>query len=84
MPIIGVVYGIIITMNWNDHNPPHIHIRYAEHLASMGLDGELLAGTLPKKQLRIVQAWLEIHIDTVRANWELARAKETLIRIDTI
>jgi len=35
-------------------------------------DGEILAGNLPRKQLRLVQAWIELHRDELIADWELA------------
>ena len=35
-------------------------------------EGEILAGNLPKKQLRLVQAWIELHRDELMADWELA------------
>lgn len=58
MPIIAMFYGIIIRMYLLDskhHNLPHIHARYAEWEASIGIeDGEILAGELPRKQLRLV------------------------------
>jgi len=61
MPIISMFYGIIIRMYLLDnkhHNLPHIHARYAEFEASVGIDdGEIIAGKLPRKQLRLVQAW---------------------------
>lgn len=28
MPEISLFYGIRITMNWSDHNPPHFHAEY--------------------------------------------------------
>ena len=28
MPVISMFFGIIITMNADDHVPPHIHARY--------------------------------------------------------
>jgi len=60
MPIISMFYGIIIRLYLIDnqhHNLPHIHAKYAEFEASIGLgDGEILAGDLPRKQLRLVQA----------------------------
>ncbi|MCG5530619.1 DUF4160 domain-containing protein [Halorhodospira halochloris] len=35
------------------HGVPHIHARYGGHEASVGLyDGGILAGKLPRKQLR--------------------------------
>jgi hypothetical protein len=51
-------YGIIIRMYLLDnqhHNLAHIHAKYAEFEASIGIaDGEILAGDLPRKQLRLV------------------------------
>jgi hypothetical protein len=35
-------------------------------------DGEILAGNQPRKQLRLVQAWIELHRDELMADWELA------------
>ena len=34
--------------------------------------GELLAGTLPRAQTRLVQAWIEIHQDELSAAWQMA------------
>ena len=58
MPIISMFYGIIIRLYLLDnlhHNLPHIHAKYAEFEASIGIeDGDVLAGELPRKQLRLV------------------------------
>lgn len=35
-------------------------------------DGEVLAGGLPAKRHKLVVAWIEIHQDSLMANWELA------------
>jgi len=76
MPIISMFYGIIIRLYLLDnkhHSTPHIHARYAEFEASVDIaDGEILAENLPRKQLRLVQAWIELHRDELTANWELA------------
>jgi hypothetical protein len=44
-------------------------------------DGEVLAGELPRKQLRLVQAWIELHRDELQADWELAVAGENPYKI---
>ncbi|MGH6636667.1 MAG: DUF4160 domain-containing protein [Gammaproteobacteria bacterium] len=84
MPIISMFYGIIIRMYLIDnqhHNLPHIHAKYAEFEASMGIaDGAILAGELPRKQLRLVQAWIELHYDEL-ADWELAIGGKTPYKI---
>jgi hypothetical protein len=36
------------------------------------LDGSLLDGILPPKQLKMVQAWIEIHKEEWQVDWELA------------
>lgn len=85
MPIISMFYGIIIRMYLIDsrhHSAPHFHARYAEFEASISIhDGEVLAGELPRKQLRLVQAWTELHRDELIADWELAVSGETPYKI---
>lgn len=85
MPIISVFYGIIIRMYLIDnlhHNLPHIHAKYAEFEASISIaDGEILAGELSRKQLRLVQAWIELHRDELAADWELTVSGENPYKI---
>lgn len=38
----------------------------------IGVDGELLAGSLPHKQLKIVTGWLAFHEEDVYKAWNLA------------
>lgn len=48
---------------------PHIHARYGEFEATVGiLDGEIIIGELPRKQLRLVQAWIELRRDELAAD----------------
>ncbi len=85
MPILSMFYGIIIKMYLLDnktHNLPHIHAKYAEYEASINIeDGEILSGELPRKQLRLVQAWIELHRDELMADWELAINSELPYKI---
>ncbi|MDD2712171.1 MAG: DUF4160 domain-containing protein [Simplicispira sp.] len=85
MPIISMFYGIIIRIYLLDnqhHNLPHIHAKYAEFEASIDIkDGDILAGILPRKQLRLVQAWIELHQDELMADWEIAVSGEPPYKI---
>lgn len=85
MPIISMFYGIIIRLYLLDnkhHNLPHIHAKYAEFEASIGIgDGEILSGELPRKQTRLVQAWIELHRDELMADWEIAVSGENPYKI---
>ena len=88
MPVISMFYGIIIRMyllDTQNHNLPHPHARYAEFEASRGIsDAEVLAGQLPRKQLRLVQAWIELHRDELMADWALATSGELPYKIDPL
>ena len=75
MPILSLFYGIKITMNWAEHNPPYFHVEYAEYEASILIQDCIFSrGYLPNKQLKLVLAWCEIHKDELMQNWELAKA----------
>ena len=54
------------------HHKPHVHAKYEEFEASVGVDGELLIGSLPQKQMKILVGWLAFHEEEVYAAWELA------------
>ncbi len=84
MPELARFYGIVIKMIFNDngqHNKPHFHVYYGEYEASVGVDGELLAGSLPIKQLRLVQAWAAIHEDELYQAWNSAVRGEAFGKI---
>ena len=40
-------FGIIITMYFREHNPPHFHARYGEYIAEIDLQGKIIDGNLP-------------------------------------
>lgn len=88
MPTISMFYGIIVSMFFEikeKHHLPHIHIRYQGSSASVSIvDGELLAGDLPGRQLRMVQVWADLHREELLADWELATEGIEPFRIDPL
>lgn len=85
MPTISMFYGILILMFFRDnrrHHSPHIHARYQEDEAAVSIDdGIILDGSLPRKQLKMVQAWIEIHKEELLVDWNLAVNGEQPFRI---
>ncbi len=77
-------YGIIISMYYDDHNPPHFHAQFDDFEAIFNFEGEILTGDFPSGKKRLVAAWVEIHRDELAANWKLAKAGQALYRIDPI
>ena len=85
MPTISMFYGILVTLLFEDngrHDLPHLHVRYQDDKASIAIeDGRVLAGNRPHKQLKLVQAWVELHRYELFADWELAVNGEEPFRI---
>jgi hypothetical protein len=86
VPRISFFYGIAIWMYWNEgvHARPHFHARYADQVASIDLEGELIAGQLPRRALALAAEWAALHQDELVANWERARRNEPLEPIDPL
>jgi hypothetical protein len=86
MPSISRFYGITIKMYWQEshHSLAHFHAEYAEYEASFDLAGELIAGEIPQRQLRLVQAWVVLHAEELTADWELATGGKPLNPIDPL
>ena len=75
MPELCRFDGIIIYMYFEDlegHNKPHIHVWFGEYNASIAIDGQILAGKMPVKQLKKVSLWLSIHEEDLYKAWNLA------------
>ena len=84
MPALSMFFGIIIYMYrevGGKHSSPHIHAEYQDYEAVISLDGELIEGELPRKKLKLVVAWLEIHADELAANWKLLSNGEAPFKI---
>lgn len=53
------------------HHRPHFHAYYQDDVAIYGIDEiESLAGSLPRRQQRLVEAWAELHQQELLECWE--------------
>jgi hypothetical protein len=85
MPEISRFFGIVITMYYNDHDPPHFHVRYAQQHGIIAIDPlEVVAGRLSQRVQSLVIEWAEIHQDELRVDWELARRRAALNPIEPL
>ncbi|MGE3075609.1 MAG: DUF4160 domain-containing protein [Dehalococcoidia bacterium] len=58
MPELARFDGMVITMNFGDHAPPHLHVRFAGLSASVTISPLTLAeGDLPASVWRKVRDW---------------------------
>jgi hypothetical protein len=74
MPSVSRFFGIVIAMFYDDHLPPHFHVRYAEHKAKITIDTlEIKEGYLPRRALAMTLEWAVLHRAELWDNWERAR-----------
>lgn len=84
MPEICRFYGIIIQMFFNDHNPPHFHVVYGDFKAVININDEIVEGFMPKRALKLVFEWMDLHKSELLVNWELAQNGELPIKIEPL
>ena len=67
------------------HHLPHFHAYYQDEVAVFSLEPvDLIAGTLSRRQRRLVEAWAELHQDELLADWALLQAGEPPLPIDPL
>ena len=81
MPEISSFYGIIITMLFDDHNPPHFHVKYGDFRATITIKDGTVKGHLPRRALNMVYEWLDLHRNDLLSNWEKIEKHQALLKI---
>ena len=82
MPEICRFFGIVISMYYAEHDPPHFHARYNGFKAAIRIrDLALADGMLPSRAMGLVLEWAALHQEELLADWDLARSHQTLLKI---
>ena len=81
MPEISRFLGIVISMYYRDHNPPHFHAKYGNYEIIVFIDTGIVKGRFPKRALMAVLDWYDLHKEELLQDWHLASEKRTLKRI---
>lgn len=85
MPEISRFFGIIITMYYNDHAPPHFHVRYGQQKALIAIETlSVLEGNLKPRALGLVIEWASQHQAELMNDWQLARQNAPLEGIEPL
>ena len=63
-----------------DHLPPHFHAKYGEYWAKIDIEtGDMIQGNLPRRALRLVQDWTELHRNELFINFTEAQNDDPVI-----
>ena len=81
MPEISRFLGIVIAMLYNDHNPPHFHASYGSYEVTVDIFTGVVQGKFPKRAIKHVLEWYEIHKEELIQNWYLSKERKLLISI---
>ena len=84
MPEISSFYGIVIYMYFNEHNPPHFHVKYADFNAIVTIEDGIVTGSLPRRALNLVYDWLDLHKDELMENWRRLEKYESFLKIEPL
>jgi hypothetical protein len=82
MPEISRFFGIIIAMYYDDHEPPHFHVRYGEQKAIITIDTmTILRGQLSPRAHSLVMEWGALHKAELLEDWALSKQQAPLKKI---
>ncbi|MGE3276485.1 MAG: DUF4160 domain-containing protein [Vicinamibacterales bacterium] len=84
MPEISRFLGMVIGMFFNEHGPPHFHAVYGDQRITVEIGSGRVQGEFPTRALRLVLEWARLHERELMQNWERARRREPLSRIEPL
>lgn len=88
MPEVCRFFGIIIRMYveaGEAHHMAHFHAYHQDYAGIYDIDRiERLAGSLPRRQERLVLAWAELHQEELLSNWQTLQQGRPPIRIEPL
>ncbi|MFB3910063.1 MAG: DUF4160 domain-containing protein [Candidatus Eisenbacteria bacterium] len=76
--------GISIRMFYADHALPRFHAVYGPHEIVVEISTARVIGTFPTRAKRLVLEWRRLREEELRADWERARRREPLVKIEPL
>lgn len=83
-PPISRFFGIVITMYYDEHGPPHFHARSGGDEVSVEIENLKVRGEFPGTSLRLVLDWAELHRAELLENWDRARLALPLVPVEPL
>jgi len=86
MPTVAWVVGMAIVIYYEDHEPPHFHVRAADFAVCILIrDGSLIDsnGRVTARDMRALRAWCLRHRAALMENRERARRAQPLKKVES-
>ena len=71
-------------MYYRDHAPPHFHAEYGEFEITVEIDTGIVSGQFPRRALKAVLEWYELHKEELLRDWKLAEQHKPLNTIEPL
>jgi hypothetical protein len=84
VPVISTFFGIVVTINYRDHDPPHFHAWYSGREGTINILNGDVKGDLPRRVTALLLEWWHLHRAELTENWLRARMREQLLPIDPL
>jgi len=85
MPELCRFLGMVISIYFEDHNPPHFHVEYdgSKVLISI-VDLSVLKGDLPPRVLGLAMEWARLHQKELLENWNMIQKTGKFFKIEPL
>ena len=88
MPELSRFFGIIIRMfaeAGGQHHVAHFHAYWQDQVAVISIQPvDVIAGALPTRQRRLVEAWAELHQQELLDDWSRLQHGQAPVPIDPL
>lgn len=76
--------ALVVLMNYNDHAPPHVHVKYQGDVRSYRIEVQTREWMKPGKELplalrRLIEVWVEAHEQELLVQWQRSRNGEQVM-----
>lgn len=66
------------------HNPAHFHAWYGDYKVSVDIMNGVIKGKMPRKELKFIFEWLDLHKEELLINWEKTKKGSKLNTIEPL
>jgi hypothetical protein len=84
VPEISRFFGIIITINYREHGPPHFHAWYGGVDVTVRISDGSVTGQMQRRALALILEWWHLHRSELLEDWQLAQAGQPLRKIEPL
>ena len=65
-------------MFYRDHAPAHFHAYYGDYEIIVEIESGIIKGKFPKRAMKAVIEWLDLHREDLMVDWKLAESEKPL------